>query len=126
MLNPDPDGFLFFSALKPEVPICPNLFREWLYCSFEEIGISREELTRRNITFHSLRHFYASLMRDSGISTELVKEVIGHRSDAMIQHYTHETEEHLRSVEESRARVLPLSHARTAWLFVFVTICISL
>jgi len=41
------------------------------------------------VGFHSLRHTFISLCRDSGTSLAVVQSIVGHSSPAMTRHYTH-------------------------------------
>jgi integrase len=46
---------------------------------------------KRNITFHSLRHWFNAMLRGS-ITTEKLKLFTGHSTDEMSEHYDHATE----------------------------------
>lgn len=49
---------------------------------------------------HTLRHIAASLYFEAGIPLETVKEILGHQSEAMTQHYTHVgTQQKLKATE---------------------------
>jgi integrase len=41
------------------------------------------------ISFHALRHTATSLMKNAGISSVIVQDIIGHDSEAISAHYTH-------------------------------------
>jgi integrase len=41
------------------------------------------------ISFHALRHTATSLMKNDGISSAIVQDIIGHESDAISAIYTH-------------------------------------
>ena len=58
------------------------------YKALENIGISSEARKERNITFHSWRHFYNSLMRGK-IHDAKLRQLTGHKTLAMTDHYTH-------------------------------------
>lgn len=60
----NPDGFIFFSSTKPEAPQCPQFINKKLYAAMDAIGISADDRKARNITFHSLRHYYVSAMSE--------------------------------------------------------------
>lgn len=47
-------------------------------------------------TFHSLRHTFVSLLKTSGVSSAVAKELAGHSSDAVNDLYTHCSPEHLK------------------------------
>lgn len=45
------------------------------------------------ISFHALRHTATSLLKNAGVSDVVARDIIGHESEAISQHYTHiETE----------------------------------
>jgi integrase len=45
------------------------------------------------ISFHSLRHTATSLMKNAGISSAIVQDIIGHESEVISANYTHIDEE---------------------------------
>jgi integrase len=53
------------------------------------------------ISFHSLRHSATSLMKNAGISSAIVQDVIGHDSPAVSAHYTHIEDEAKRQAVNS-------------------------
>ncbi len=66
-----------------------------------------EELERRNVTFHSLRHMANSMLRGS-IDEHLLRLTIGHSSSEMSDVYTHMTEQSRHAVEQAqRNNILP-------------------
>ena len=54
---------------------------------------AREDKTAKRvaseISFHALRHTATSLMKNAGISSAVVQDIIGHDSAEMSRHYTH-------------------------------------
>jgi len=50
-------------------------------------GISEKERRTRNITFHSWRYFFNSLLVNSKIPIQQIQSITGHVTDAMTQHY---------------------------------------
>ena len=104
----NPKGFIFFSATKPEVPQCPQFINKKLYKAMEAIGISAKERRERNISFHSLRHYYVTTMSEY-LSADEVMSMTGHKSLAMHEHYNHETESKLRRKSEQREKAMPFN-----------------
>jgi len=47
---------------------------------------------RDKLTFHSLRHTYASLLVQAGVDIYHVKELLGHSSIALTERYSHLSE----------------------------------
>jgi len=82
----DPDN-LVFSDENRHKPIRGELVLKSLYAAFKKIGISQEERKERNITFHSWRYFYNSLMRGR-IHDSKLRLMTGHKSLEMTEHYT--------------------------------------
>lgn len=103
----NPGGFIFFSLVKEKTPVCPKSILKWFKEGLIAIGISEEEQKRRNITFHSLRHGFATALRDAGLPNETRKALLGHKSDAMLAHYTKETDRHLESIFKQIESIFP-------------------
>jgi integrase len=87
--HPDiPDALIFANQSDPHVPIDHKTVAEKLYGAFDAIGIPEQERRLRNVTFHSWRHFFNTMMR-TRVPDELLRSVTGHRSAEMTDHYTH-------------------------------------
>lgn len=95
--NADKRGVCLPSRQKVGYISAPTL-RTVFYGLLNKIGISEEERIRRNLTFHSLRHTFSTLGRDSSISQEDRMVVLGHKSADINNRYTHVSEEALRRV----------------------------
>ncbi|MCR4626491.1 MAG: tyrosine-type recombinase/integrase [Treponema sp.] len=88
-------SYVFFSNVKPEIPCRPGYYQDSFYEAMSEIGISEEQRKERNIVFHSLRHFCATLLSQR-TDIRTVQAILGHRSASMSIHYSdHETQEKL-------------------------------
>jgi integrase len=83
----DPGDFVFFGSTR-DLPLSNEAILRTLYKAFKQIGISPEDRRERNITFHSWRHFYNSMMRGKVHDSKL-RRLTGHRTDQMTEHYTH-------------------------------------
>jgi site-specific recombinase XerD len=59
------------------------------WAAANKIGLSRDMLKLRNITWHSYRHSFSTRMISQGISEPLVRAMTGHSSQKMLDHYTH-------------------------------------
>ena len=91
-------SYVFFSAVKPEQPCWPSYYVDGLYDALEKIGVSEEQRKERNIVFHSLRHFCATILSQRA-DLKTVQAVMGHRSEDMSKHYSnHETEEKINNM----------------------------
>lgn len=57
------------------------------------------------ITPHCLRHTFISMCNELGIAQSIIQEWVGHKSERMTQHYTHNTKELIeREFEKLRSR----------------------
>ncbi len=79
---------LVFSGVNSRTPIDHKLILQKLYAALEAIGISSVERKKRNITFHSWRHFFNTLCRTK-VPDSILKRITGHRTQEMVEHYTH-------------------------------------
>lgn len=98
--NPDFNefSFVFYAPHKHSEPYYPGYYGDVFYEALNKIGITKKERKERNIVFHSLRHFCATMLaQESDIKT--VQSILGHRTEIMSEHYSnHETEEKLKSM----------------------------
>lgn len=85
--NPWGDGLVFYGAHRGR-PYGEVEIRKGLQTALEAVGIDPS----RGVTFHSWRHFFNSQMRDR-IPDHALRQLTGHRSEAMTERYTHMTEE---------------------------------
>ncbi len=83
----NPRGFIF-SNNGGNNPVYHKTLTGALYRALCKIGISAEERKARNITFHSWRHFFNSLLR-SRVPDSKLKKLTGHRTQGMTERYTH-------------------------------------
>ena len=99
-LNPlySDTSYVFFSNTKPEQPCWPTYYQDSFYEAMAEIGISEEQRKERNIVFHSLRHFCATLLSQRA-DMKTVQAILGHRSEKMSLHYAdHDSQEKLNNM----------------------------
>ncbi len=81
------EGFVF-SFQTGARPVSGNRTLGALYAALVKIGITADERTRRNLTFHSWRAFANTFMRARGISGEKVRQLTRHASAEMTEHYS--------------------------------------
>ena len=105
--NWNPEGLIFASLVKPSVPINKTTVGEVFREALHAIGIDEEERKNRNITFHSIRHYFNTYLVNSGLDREEVRRVTGHSSDSMTERYLHETREHLLKQSKARSEAIP-------------------
>ena len=73
----------------------PHEIRALFYEVLSMIGIDEEERERRNLTFHSLRHYYSTFGEDNNIAQVDRMAVMGHKSAEVNNRYTHITDTQL-------------------------------
>lgn len=106
--SPYPEGFIFFSAVKPEVPINKTTIAEATREAVREaLNITEEERKQRNIKFHSFRHEFNTTLVYSGIAGDDIRSMTGHKSEAMTNHYTHTTKEGLEKLSQAVEKAIP-------------------
>jgi len=86
-------------------PIDHKVVLKRLYQALDRIGIPDPERKRRNLTFHSWRHFLNTNLRSLVTDTDLQK-LTGHRTLAMTDHYDHETEQTLARIKPHQESLL--------------------
>lgn len=86
----EPEDFVFYSASKsPDEPVSGEVIKTGFVRILAEAGISQTEQKERNITLHGMRHTFITLARYAGLPDAEVMALAGHKSIAMMQHYTH-------------------------------------
>lgn len=91
-INPNPgnpESFIFFSVNNPDRPVQPIIFSRSLYSAMRKIGITDDERRKRNITFHSWRHFFNSLLINAKVPLQKIQAMTGHSTTRMSQLYYH-------------------------------------
>jgi integrase len=97
-----PDDFVFPSLDSEGKPLGKGFFEKALKRELEAIGIPGKwhgkdaapesyvnEQQKRNLTFHGLRHTFVTHGRLAGISDLEIQALAGHKSGAMMAHYSH-------------------------------------
>lgn len=93
------DAFLFFGK-TPDRPIREKTFSDSLYDALHQIGITEETRRERNITFHSWRHWFNSLLINARVPLHKIQSITGHLTDAMTEHYYHVHIEDMQDVRQ--------------------------
>ena len=88
LLDKNGDGYVF-SDDGGITPISNDWLNRGLNRALEKIGIGYEEKRKRNLSFHSWRHFLNTLLLTSNVGLSKVQKVTGHKSLKMTDHYTH-------------------------------------
>ena len=74
-----------------------------VYMNFKRIlkRINKEKNILPNITFHDLRHTYATRLFEKGVNPKIVQEILGHSNISItLNTYTHVSEEIKKEVSE--------------------------
>jgi integrase len=101
-----PESYLF---INPRSKTCYNSFHLAYFKARDMAGLP-------DVRIHDLRHTFASLLINNGVSLYEVQELLGHSSAAMTQRYAHLQPNQLRNRTEIVSRLvedagLPDSHA---------------
>ncbi|WP_319477387.1 site-specific integrase [Marispirochaeta aestuarii] len=87
-----PGQYLIYSLHDAGRPIGDKAITGGYYKALKLIGITEDIRKQRNITFHSFRHFFNSMLIESRVPVEKIQQLTGHLSAAMTAHYYHATE----------------------------------
>ena len=91
-------SYIFWSSKDPVMPTTPGYYADIFYLALHKIGISEEQRKERNIVFHSLRHFCATILAQR-TDMKTVQSIMGHRTEVMTEHYSdHDTREKFNNV----------------------------
>jgi integrase len=100
----DSDSLLFYSSKIVGKPAETELFVRTFYKALAAIGVDEATRRKRNIVFHSWRHFANSLYINSKIPLLKVQSMIGHSTLEMTERYYHlhhEDMDDIRQVQDS-------------------------
>lgn len=95
---------LLFPGQDPVRPVNPTLIQRAF------IQAKREARIQKRVSFHSLRHSFATQLLDSGVNVRTIQALLGHRSLGTTQRYTHVAGDYLkltRSPLDSLREVTP-------------------
>lgn len=84
-----PGKFVIPNNASPEAPADLSTFRRAFPRILAALDISADEVKRRVLVVHSLRHTYITLIQNIGINPFAAQYLAGHKSQAMTAHYTH-------------------------------------
>ena len=103
--NADPCALLFHGKNSAFKAIDHKAINKHYYRALAIVGIPESRRLELNITFHSWRHTFNSLMRGN-ISDSKLRRLTGHRSEEMTEHYTHFNLEDFKDVIEIQKSLL--------------------
>ena len=103
--NPYKNGLIFWSDNSADTPIAGSYINKYYYAALAAIGITEEKRKERNIDFHSLRHFFNSMLRGE-VDDSNLRLVVGHQSERMSDNYTHEIREKVLEVGKVASNII--------------------
>jgi site-specific recombinase XerD len=91
--NPNPKGLIFCDSKgRPIDPKRDNSDFQTLLQAAQITGVKH--------TGHETRHSVVTLLASQGVDFQLIQEIVGHSSDAMVEHYRHaDNTERLKAME---------------------------
>jgi integrase len=78
---------LVFSGRFSDKPLDHKSVQKDLKRQLARIGIDEAKRKERNITFHSSRHFFNSILVNGNVPLLKIQRLTGHQSDSMTAHY---------------------------------------
>lgn len=84
-----PGDFVLFGLDARDEPITVETIRGGFSRMLEHAGIPKEAQKERNLTLHGMRHTFVTLARMAGLPDITVQALAGHKSAAMMDHYSH-------------------------------------
>jgi integrase len=101
------DDFLFLARQGKPITEVSDTFKRVI----EKLGFNRGvKDSRQKISFHSLRHTFASMLIKQGENLYTVKELLGHKSLKMTERYAHLCEDSKKQAAAKLARAFKEKH----------------
>jgi len=98
----EPEAFVFVGRKGPLTRHSLHTFRR----AVEAVGLNQGIKDRRKkITFHSLRHSFASWLAEMGVDFYKIGKLLGHRTPTLAERYSHLSGEALRNAIKSLDRL---------------------
>lgn len=82
-------GDFIFSTNDGKRPVSRKKLYDRFYFALEQIGVTEDERKQRNLTFHSWRHTFASILANGNIPELYIRRLTGHTSQKMLDTYSH-------------------------------------
>jgi integrase len=114
LIKANGEGFVFVSKPQSRKPIGRDTVIKSFFNALETIGIDGEERKRRNLTFHSWRHFFNTYLLTANVTDAKVMAITGHVTEKMKKHYTHFDTTKFTEVTEAQKRLLERRGGRRA------------
>jgi integrase len=94
--NPHGTRFIFWGA-EPDKPITARMTERAFINQLRRIGIDEASRKSRLLSFHSLRHYFNTVLR-SKLPDPLLRLATGHSTEKMTAHYDHPTAEKMAEI----------------------------
>jgi integrase len=85
---------LIFYGRTAKTPIAQSFVKDSLYAALAKIGIGEDGRKKRGIVVHSWRHWFNTMLRAGGVPDVKIRQLTGHRTVSMTEHYTSFGPEH--------------------------------
>ena len=82
------NGFLF-SVNNGRTPIDHKMVYRHFWHALSKIGINNELRKERNVSFHSYRHTFNTMLLEAGVHPETIRLITGHSAINMTARYSH-------------------------------------
>ncbi|WP_162502770.1 tyrosine-type recombinase/integrase, partial [Treponema endosymbiont of Eucomonympha sp.] len=82
-------GFVFVAKPHAEKPMSRTFVIKSLFKAMAAIKIDEKERQRRNLSFHSWRHFFNTTLLMANVTDTKVMAITGHVTEKMKENYTH-------------------------------------
>jgi integrase len=89
LIEANGEGFVFVNKPQDRKPIGRTRVIKSFFKALETIGIDEEERKRRNLTFHSWRHFFYDFLLAANVADTKVMTIVGTASENMKKHYAY-------------------------------------
>jgi integrase len=109
LMKSNGNGFVF-SEDGGNTPVSVDRVRRQFDQACKAIGISRDERSERNLSFHVWRHFINTILRLRNVADSKVQSVTGHKSVKMTAHYTHFDTRQFTEVRDVQAELMAFSN----------------
>jgi len=101
-----PGRYLLSIHPKQETAIAEGRIRIWFYNRVELAGIQTKDREARGITFHSTRRFFNTLLRQAGVSDDVIRKFTGHDNQQMTDHYTDYLPQDMDAISTAQKRLM--------------------
>ncbi|WP_168203298.1 tyrosine-type recombinase/integrase [Oceanispirochaeta crateris] len=100
------EDYILASTHNHGDPMHPTSISRAFTTALVKSGMKAEEIKAKNITFHSWRHYFNTVMRSNNISDSKLRSMTGHQSSVMTDHYTHYAAEDLKEIGDVQSKIL--------------------